>query len=142
MRCSILVLIILLGIGCSSSKPREDDAEVITRTGVIVVKDDSNQNAVEGETTSTSSTSVYGSVSSGSSGSGVSIGLGVLLGSLSSGDSSEDPVRYDIKTLDGETVTVYYESHDFEVGDCVEVTSHPGEEKHPPVMKRNKGACE
>jgi hypothetical protein len=142
MRCSILVLIILLGIGCSTSKPRQDDAEVISRKGVIVVKDDANQNAVEGETTGNSSSSVYGSVSTGSSGSGVSIGLGVLLESLSSDGSSNDPVRYDIETLDGETVTVYYESHDFEVGDCVEVTSHPDEEKYPPVMKRIKGACQ
>jgi hypothetical protein len=142
MRCSILVLTVLLSIGCSTSKPRQDDAEVITRTGVIVVKDDTSQNAVEGESTGSSRSSVYGSVSTGSSGSGVSIGLGVLLGSLSSGGSGKDPVRYDIETLAGETVTVYYESHDFEVGDCVEVTSHPDEEKFPPVMKRSKGACE
>lgn len=142
MRRSILVLSVLLSIGCSTSKPTEDGAEIIKRTGVIVVKDDSDQNAVEGESTGTSSSSVYGSVSSGGSGGGVSIGLGVLLGSISSGGSSKNPVRYDIETLDGETVTVYYESHDFEIGDCVEVTSHPDEKKHPPVMKRNKSGCQ
>lgn len=141
MPYSLLVLTVLLSIGCSASKPQIDDAEIITRIGVIVVKDDTNQNAVEGESTGTSSTSVYGSVSSGGSGSGVSIGLGVLLGSISSASSSEAPVRYDIETQEGEKVTVYYESHDFEVGDCVEVTSHPDEEKNPPVMKRKKGAC-
>lgn len=142
MRRSILILSVLLSVGCSTSKPTEGGAEIIKRTGVIVVKDDSDQNAVESESTGTSRSSVYGSVSSGSSGSGMSIGLGVLLGSISSAGSSKSPVRYDIETEDGETVTVYYESPDFEVGDCVEVTSHPDEKKYPPVMKRTKDACQ
>ncbi len=136
MRYLILLLAAFLAFGCSSKKPHQDDAEIITRIGVISAKEDASLNEVEKDTGSR--TSVYGSVSSGGS---VSIGLGFLLGSFSSSDSDRDLVRYEVDLKDGGQFTIYHDSQDFEVDDCVEITVHPDEDKHPPTMKRNKDAC-
>lgn len=136
MRYSILLLSALLVFGCSSKKPGGDSAEVITRLGVISAKVDSSLNEVEKD--SRTRTSVYGSVSSGG---GVSIGLGFLLSNVFSGDSEPQLVRYEVDLKDGGQFTIYHDSLDFEVGDCVEITVHPDEDKHPPTMRRKKGAC-
>ncbi len=136
MRYSILLLSALLAFGCSSKTPSEDDAEVIIKMGVISAKEDASLNDVEKDATST--TSVYGSVSSGG---GVSIGLGFLLGSFSSSDSDRDLVRYEVDLKDGGQFTIYHDSQDFEVDDCVEIIVHPDEDKYPPTMTRKKGAC-
>jgi hypothetical protein len=82
-------------------------------------------------------TSVSASVSSGS---GVSIGIGVLLGAMGSGPAKPS-VRYSVELLNGETVTVYHESDQFETGDCVAIRSLPGDEKNPPQMKRTPDGC-
>jgi hypothetical protein len=42
---------------------------------------------------------------------------------------------------DGGQFTIYHDSRDFEVEDCVEITVYPDEDKHPPTMERNKDAC-
>jgi len=139
MRYSILLLSVLFVFGCSSKNAHEDDAEIITKIGVISAKEDASLNDVEKD--KNVSTSVYGSVSSGSGGSGVSIGIGVLLSSFFSGESDQDLVRYEVDLKDGGQFTIYHDSRDFEVDDCVEITVHPDEDKHPPTMKRNKDAC-
>ncbi len=136
MRYSILILTALLALGCSSKKPHEDNAEIITRIGVISAKEDADLNEVEKDTGSR--TSVYGSVSSGG---GVSIGIGVLLSSFLSSDSDQNLVRYEVDLKDGGQFTIYHDSRDFEIDDCVEISVHPDEDKHPPTMKRNKDAC-
>ncbi len=136
MRFSIPILIVLLLLGCSSSKPHENEDEVITRIGVITAKEDVDLNQVEKK--NNVNTSVYGSISTGGR---ISIGLGFLLSPLFSGGSDKDPVRYEVELMDGVQITIYHESRDFEVDDCVEITSHPDEEKNPPIMKRNKGGC-
>jgi hypothetical protein len=139
MRYSILLLSALFVFGCSSKNAHEDNAEIITRTGIITAKEDASLNDVEKD--KNASTSVYGSVSSGSGGSGVSIGIGVLLSSFFSGESDQELVRYEVDLKDGGQFTIYHDSRDFEVDDCVEITVYPDEDKHPPTMKRNKDAC-
>ncbi len=136
MRYSILLLSALFVFGCSSKNAHEDNAEIINKIGVITAKEDASLNDVERDTGSR--TSVYGSVSSGG---GVSIGIGVLLSSFLSSDSDQDLVRYEVDLKEGGQFTIYHDSHDFEVDDCVEISVHPDEDKHPPTMKRNKDAC-
>ncbi len=140
MRFSIILLATLLVFGCSSKSPQESDAEVIVKVGTIAAKEDVDMDQVETGTGSTR-TSVYGSISGGSSGSRISIGLGFLLGGFSSGSSEPEPVRYEVDLVDGGQMTIYHDSKDFEVGDCVKITVHPDEKKYPPTMKRNKGGC-
>jgi hypothetical protein len=135
MRILLLLLVAVVVGACSSKQAHEEEVEIITRTGLITVKEDVSLNDVEKD--SKTRTSVYGSVSSGG---GISIGLGFLLGSSSS-RSDPDPVRYEVNLQDDSKVTIYSQSRDFEVGDCVEIRSHPDEKKHPPVMKRKAGGC-
>lgn len=140
MRYSILIFILLLA-GCSSKSANEDAAQAIVKHGVISAKRDVSMDQVESGTTR-GNTSVYGSVSSGGGG-GVSIGIGigVLLSSIGSGGSDPQPVRYDVDLQDGGQITIYHESRDFEVEDCVEIVIYPDEKKHPPTMKRDKDGC-
>ena len=139
MRYSILITILLLA-GCSSKSSQEDAAaQAIVRHGIIAAKRDVSMDQVETNTTR-GRTSVYGSVSSGG-GVSIGIGIGVLLSSIGSGDSDPKPVRYDVDLQDGGQITIYHESRDFEVDDCVEITVYPDESKHPPTMKRDKDGC-
>lgn len=136
MRYPIVLLAALLAFGCSSKNTHQDDAEIITRIGVITAKEDANVNEIEKD--SRTRTSVYGSVSSGGN---FSIGLGFLLSDIFSSDSEPELVRYEVDLKDGGQFTIYLDSPDFEVDDCVEITLHPDEEKYPPTMTRKKGAC-
>ena len=136
MRHTIVVILTLLLIACSSKQAQEEEAKIITKTGVIAAREEVSMDDVERGTRGR--TSVYGSISSGGR---VSIGIGFLLGAFSSGSSDPEPVRYEINLLDGGQMTIYEDSRDFEVGDCVTIRLHPDEEKHPPEMKRNKGGC-
>jgi hypothetical protein len=138
MRYSILIIILLLA-GCGTKSSHEDDARAVVRQGIIASKRDVSMDQVESGTRR-GTTSVYGSVSSGG-GVSIGIGIGVLLSSIGSGDSDAKPVRYDIDLQDGGQITIYHESRDFEVGDCVEITVYPDESEHPPTMKRDKGGC-
>ena len=139
MRYPILLLAALLAFGCSSKNTRQDNAEIITRIGVITAKEDANVNEIEKD--SRTRTSVYGSVSTGGGGTSIAIGVGVLLSSFLSSDSEPELVRYEVDLKDGGQFTIYLDSPDFEVDDCVEITLHPDEEKYPPTMTRKKGAC-
>ena len=139
MRYSILLLSTLLVFGCSSKTAHQDDAEVITRIGVITAKEDASLNDIERD--SGARTSVYGSVSTGGGGTSIAIGVGVLLSSFLSSDSEPELVRYEVDLKDGGQFTIYHESRDFEIDDCVEISVYPDEDKHPPTMKRSKGAC-
>jgi|GEM_PF-1071526 len=138
MRYTILMIILLLP-GCGTKSSHEDDAQAIVRHGVIAAKKDVSMDQVESGTTR-GTTSVYGSISSGG-GVSIGIGIGVLLSSIGSGGDDKKPVRYDIDLPDGGQITVYNESRDFEVGDCVAITIYPDEKKHPPTMKRDQGGC-
>ena len=135
MRTSILLLAALLVFGCSSKKASENDAEIIVKFGVITLKEDVEMRDVEEGTRS--NTSVYGGISSGG---GFGIGLGIFL-SPGSDSGAVEPVRYEVELKDGGQITVYHDSHDFEPGDCVEITVHPEEEEYPPTMKRLKDGC-
>lgn len=136
MRYSLILISALLLFGCSSKSTHE--AEVIIKIGVIAAKEDVNMDDVEKERSTRGRTSVYGSISSGG---GVSIGIGFLLSPFISGGSDPDPVRYEVNLIDGGQMTIYHDSQDFEVDDCVKITVHPDEKKHPPTMKRNKDGC-
>jgi len=136
MRTSILLLIALLAFGCSSKNAHDNDSGIITRIGVIMTRDEVEMRDVE-EGTRTD-TSVYGAVSSGG---GFSIGLGFLLSPRNLGVSTRAPMRYEVVLEDGGQISVYHDSHDFQIGDCVEITVHPDEAEHPPRMKRIKGGC-
>ena len=136
MRSTIMLLTLALLYGCAASSPAGDDVESITRIGVIKGKD-----VVDPENAGSDkrvNTSVYASTSGGS---GLSIGLGFLLSSMSSGKSEIHPLRYQIELMDDELITVYHESDLFEVEDCVEITSLVGDDKNPPLMKRIQGGC-
>lgn len=132
-------LIILLLIGCSSKSSHEDAAPPIVRHGIIASKQDVSMDQVQKNSTR-GTTSVYGSISSGG-GVSIGVGIGVLLSSIGSGGSDPQPVRYDVDLQDGGQITIYHESRDFEVDDCVEITVYPDEKEHPPTMKRDKGGC-
>lgn len=136
MRYSILLLSALFLFGCSSKNASEDSADIITKIGVITAREDASMNDIEKD--ARTRTSVYGSVSSGR---GISIGLGFLLSDIFSGSSDQQLVRYEVDLKDGGQFTIYDDSLDFEVDDCVEITVHPDEDKYPPTMKRKKGAC-
>ena len=138
MRYPIIFLTALLLFGCSSKSAREGDAEIITRIGVIAAREDVSMDDVERDTGTRGRTSVYGSISTGGR---VSIGLGFLLSPFTSGGSEPQPVRYEIDLIDNGQMTIYHDSRDFEIGDCVKIIVHPDEKKHPPTMKRNKGGC-
>ncbi len=139
MRYLPFLLAALLLSACSSKMTAEERAQIITRNGVIAAKEDASVDDVERATQTRGRTSVYGSVSSGG---GVSIGLGFLLSSIGSGGSTPQPVRYEIDFVGGGQMTIYHDSRDFEVGDCVEISAHPDEKKYPPKMRRNKGGCD
>ncbi|MCG6891622.1 MAG: hypothetical protein LJE92_18725 [Gammaproteobacteria bacterium] len=136
MRSILMLLTLALLYGCASNKPAEDDTQFITRIGVIKSKD-----VVELENASGDkkvNTSVHASVSSGG---GVSIGLGFLVMAMSGGSSEDPPVRYQVELADGEKMTVYHKSNDFEVDDCVEIKSRVGDDEKSPQMKRLKDGC-
>lgn len=136
MRYLILLIVSLPLLACSSKSAHESEAEIITRVGIIVAREDVNMDDVEKDTGGR--TSVYGSISTGGR---VSIGIGFLLSPFVSGGSDPEPVRYEVELIDGGQMTIYHNSRDFEVDDCVEISVHPDEKEHPPTMKRNKGGC-
>jgi len=131
MDLRIMMLTFLVLAGCGSKTPTGDAPEVITRQGVIVNREEVSID--EAREKSKTRTSVYGSVSSGG---GVSIGIGVLLSSILSDKSARQPLRYEVELADGERMTIYHDSPDFAVKDCVEIKVHPDEKKHPPSMQR------
>ena len=139
MRYPILLLAALLLVGCGtkSSQP-QDEAAAIVKHGVIASKEEVS--VQEADSGTRGRTSVYGSVSSGG-GVSIGIGIGVLLSSIGSGDSEQQPVRYEVDVEDGGQITIYHQSRDFEVGDCVEIAVFPDESKKPPTMRRDKDGC-
>ena len=136
MRYLTILLTAALVAGCSSKSTQNGEVEIITRVGVIAAKEAVSMDEVETDTRGR--TSVYGSISSGGR---VSVGIGFLLTPFTSGGSDPEPVRYEIDLLGGGQMTIFHDSPDFEVDDCVKITVHPDEEKHPPKMQRNKGGC-
>ncbi len=136
MRSWIVLLIVLLLYGCASTSPALKDTELVTRIGVIASKevvdleDSRNESRVN--------TSVSASVSSGG---GLAIGLGFLMSPLFSDTSDNPPVRYRVDLLEGEQISVFHQSDLFDVGDCVEISTLPDDDTHPPVMKRVKDGC-
>jgi len=136
MRSVLMLLTLALLYGCASNKPAENDAEFITRIGVIKGKD-----VIDPETAASDRRVNTGVSASVSSGGGISVGIGFLVSALS-GASSEDPlVRYQVELSGGEKITVYHQSSIFEVEDCVEIKSVAGDDKNPPQMKRLKNGC-
>jgi hypothetical protein len=136
MRSTIMLLTLALLYGCAAGSAPENDAEFVTRIGVIKAKQ-----VIDPENAGSDkqvNTSVHASVSSGG---GLSIGLGFLVSALSGDASRDHPVRYQVELLDGEPITVYHESDLFEVEDCVELSSMAGDNETPPLMKRIKGGC-
>jgi hypothetical protein len=137
VRSAILLLLVMFWVmllgGCAASKPAED--EFVTRVGVIKGKD-----VIDSSQSPDNSTHVSTGVSV-SSDRGVSVGIGVLLGSLGGGSSAQPSVRYHVELMDGEQITIYHESDQFLAGDCVEIRSVPGNKDYPPQMKRIAGSC-
>ncbi len=137
MRFTLLVLSVLLVAACSSKNAAHEDAGVVTKVGLIKARDDVSMQQVEEERSRVNTRISVGA----SSGGGVSVGLGFLFSQFGSKSSETDPVRYEVELIDGGQMTIYHDGSDFEIDDCVEITLHPDEEKHPPTMKRNKGGC-
>ena len=135
MRAVTFLLTLLMLAGCAASQPSEDD--YLTRIGFITVKE-----VVDPEASGAKRNVTTGVSASVSSGGGLSIGLGVLLGSMSSSSPAQPPVRYRVELKGSEQITVFHESDLFEVGDCVEIRLLPGDDEKPPQMKRLKQGCE
>ena len=135
MRAPVLALSLLLVAGCGAKHARDDAADVIVRDGTIVARQ--HVSSDEARDNVNTRTSVHATISSGG---GVSIGIGVLLSSILSGDSSRQPLRYEVEFDEDDSMTIYHDSPDFAVGDCVRIRVHPDEKKHPPAMQRI--ACE
>ena len=139
LRNALMACLLLSAAACSSKSSQPSEPPVV-KFGVIADKQDYSQDQVESGSSSRGSTSVYGSISSGGRVS-IGVGIGVLLGSSSSSSSAAQPVRYDVDLLDGGQITIYHESTNFEVEDCVRITVYPDEQKHPPEMERSKDGC-
>jgi hypothetical protein len=135
MRVVAILLSLALLSACATGKPAPGGAEFVTRIGVITGKE-----VVEPEEAGVESGVSTGAAVSMSSDTGLSIGIGWLL-PLFSSSAETVPVRYHLRLLDGEQITVYHDSDRFEVGDCVEVSSLAGDDKNPPLMKRIEGGC-
>ena len=135
MRTSILLLVALLVSGCSSKKADENGTGSTKKIGMIIAREDVETMDVEEETRT--NTSAYGGVSSG----GFAIGSGVLFSPRTSGVSARKPMRYEVELQNEGRITVYHDSYDFQIGDCVEIGLYPDEEEHLPTMKRIKGGC-
>jgi hypothetical protein len=135
MRVVAILLSLALMSACVAGKPAPDGVEFVTRIGVITGKE-----VVEPEEAGIESEVSTGASVSMSSDTGLSIGIGWLLPLFSSSPETV-PVRYHVKLLDGEPVTVYHDSDLFEVGDCVEISSPAGDDSTPPLMKRIAGGC-
>ena len=137
MRVAGLLLVVLFGFGCSNKNTTANQAEPITEFGVITAKEAVEMETVKSETDV--NTSFHVSMSSGG---GVAIGLGFLLSPLRSSQTEENPIRYEIKMTDGDEVTIYHLSSQFEIGDCVKITAYPDEEDNPPEMVRSEDGCQ
>ncbi len=137
MRLVFLLLIVSLSAGCGNKNTAANQAEPITEFGVITAKEAAEMEAVRSETDA--NTSFHVSMSSGG---GVAIGLGFLLSPLRSSQTVENPIRYEITMLDGDLVTIYHLSSQFEIDDCVRITAYPDEQENPPEMVRSKDGCQ
>jgi len=137
IRNALLASLLLLAAACGTKSTQPADPPIV-KFGVIATKQDASKDQVQSATRGT--TSVYGSISSGGRVS-IGVGIGVLMGTFGSGSSDQQPVRYDIDLQDGGQITVYHESRNFEVGDCVRITVYPDEQKHAPDMERSKEGC-
>ena len=138
MRNALLVSLLLLAAACSSKSSQPSEPPIV-KFGVIAAKQDATSDQVQSATRGT--TSVYGSISTGGRVS-IGVGVGVLLGTFGSSSSAEQPVRYDIDLQDGGQITIYHQSPDFAVDDCVRITVYADEQKHPPNMERSQQGCE
>jgi len=137
MRNALLASLLLFTAACGSKSSQPEEPPIV-RFGVIAEKTEVSNDQVQSATRG--NTSVYGSISTGGRVS-IGVGIGVLLGTFGSGKSDAQPVRYDINLQDGGQITVYHESSNFEVDDCVRITVYPDEQKHAPDMERSKDGC-
>lgn len=137
MRYALLASLLLLAAACGTKSTQPSEPPIV-KYGVITDKQDVSRDQAQSATRGT--TSVYGSISSGGRVS-IGVGIGVLLGTFGSGSSEQQPVRYDVDLQDGGQITIYHESRNFEVGDCVRITVYPDEQKQAPDMERSKEGC-
>lgn len=131
MRVLAILLSLVLASACASSGPAPAGAEFVTRIGVITGKERASSEDGDGS----------GDSASMSSDSGQLIGFGMLMSAGFGVSSESTPVRYQVRLLDGEKITVYHDSTRFEIGDCVEISSLAGDDENPPLMKRIDGGC-
>ncbi len=135
MRTILFLLCMMLIPGCSSRSAADKDSDVVRHIGQITSKQEVTADEVKN---SGLNTRVYASVSSGG---GVSIGIGFLVSKILSGSNDPAPIRYEVELLDDESMTIYHDSRDFEVDDCVTISVYPEKQKKPPSMRRSEGAC-
>jgi len=119
MRAIALLLSLALVSACATGRPAPGTREFVTRIGVITGREPVDP----GE-------------------SGQLIAFGMLMSSGFSVASQSGAVRYRVKLLNGEEVTVFQDSDQFEVGDCVEISALAGADENPPLMKRIVGGCQ
>jgi len=136
MRNSILLLIALLISGCSAKKSDQNDAGSISEIGVIVAREDVEMMTVEKEVRT--NISAYGGLSGHG---GLATGAGDLFPPRTSGGSARRPMRYEVELQNEGRITVYHDSYEFQIGDCVEIGLYPNNEERPPAMKRIRGGC-
>ncbi len=135
MRKLLLLLTVLAISGCGNKNAALDSKEMTTRLGVItavelVELDQSNQNFGF-------SPRIEASISSDR---GLTIGLGLLLSKVIVNKAAVSAVRYQIEFPNDDELTLYDDGKPLEIGDCVEVQSHP-EQKTPPRILPKKVDC-
>lgn len=135
MKIPTLIALIVITLGCGSRTPRETVDPVI-KFGTISAREEIDLDQVKSD--KRVNTSVGVSVSSGG---GLSIGLGFLLSPFFSSDSGDEAMRYEVDLIDGESLTIYHESRNFEVGDCVRVGLRSDDSEQAPTMERSRDGC-
>ena len=99
MRFALIVLSLLLIAACAGKNAAHEDAEVITKVGVIKARDDVSMQQVEDERSRVDTRIGVGA----SSGGGVSIGLGFLFSKFGSNSSDVEwkPARTAVSPATG-----------------------------------------
>ena len=133
MQFALALLVVVLVAGCSSKQPQEND--IVTKLGIVSAKEEVEVSEVESETSG--NTVFFGGISSGG---GFSIGVGSQ-SSPGSSSKTRKSMRYEVELSEGGQMSVYHDSHDFEVGDCVEVTVNSTDNENPPGMQRVEDGC-
>ena len=134
MRYLILFLSCLALVGCGSSGSTSGqmkvESGVLRATGVIKTREIFDLRKLE-------KTSVTDAADADDN----TFGLEYLTEASSNGYRSSTAIRYDIKLLEGNFLTLYSEAWRYRIDDCVSVIIDLEDNKIPPVIFLNNNDC-